>query len=316
MEDLNKNQIVLLTLLVSFVTSIATGIVTVTLMDQAPAGVTQTINQVVERTIERVVPAETQTTTVIREVPVVVTEEEQVVKAVAAASPALVRLALVPEKDDLLVIEAVAIGFITGDSGLIISSQPIFPISAAVPVAATKKLTTEPNKLHAVLADGRSLPIKPIGDNLLTRLGEGGSASQNARGVSAWQIDLSAEEVAKLPHVDMSLDQLVVGQRVLALGLDASGRPLVEDGIVSGGPALSAIGGRMATTTATTTPTIPPAVGNFLIITDAVTAENAGGPLLSLSGRVVGVNLSAGRALPSATLLALLAEAVNDATSR
>lgn len=56
MEELTKQQIVLLTLLVSFVTSIATGIVTVSLMDQAPKSVTQTINRVVERTVEKVVP--------------------------------------------------------------------------------------------------------------------------------------------------------------------------------------------------------------------------------------------------------------------
>ncbi len=56
MEDLNKTQLVLLTLLVSFVTSIATGIITVSLLEEAPSNVTQTINRVVERTVEKVVP--------------------------------------------------------------------------------------------------------------------------------------------------------------------------------------------------------------------------------------------------------------------
>jgi len=59
MEQLNNQQIVLLVLLVSFVTSIATGIVTVTLMQQVPSGITQTINRVVEKTVETVVPGET-----------------------------------------------------------------------------------------------------------------------------------------------------------------------------------------------------------------------------------------------------------------
>ena len=56
MIDLSKQQLILLALLVSFVTSLATGIVTVSLMDQAPAGVTRTVSQVIEKTIQQIVP--------------------------------------------------------------------------------------------------------------------------------------------------------------------------------------------------------------------------------------------------------------------
>lgn len=56
MEHLTKAQIVLLTLFASFVSSMATGIVVVTLMQQAPEPILQTITRVVEKTIEKVVP--------------------------------------------------------------------------------------------------------------------------------------------------------------------------------------------------------------------------------------------------------------------
>ncbi|MDP2593910.1 MAG: hypothetical protein Q8P36_01040, partial [bacterium] len=53
-EGLSKSQLVLLTILVNFITSVATGILTVSLLDHAPAYVTQTVSRVVEHTIETV----------------------------------------------------------------------------------------------------------------------------------------------------------------------------------------------------------------------------------------------------------------------
>lgn len=87
MEHLTRQQIVLLALLVSFVSSIATGIVTVSLMDQGSPAVTQTINRVVEKTIQTVSPGATTT----RET-IVVREDEAVTNAIARAGKSVVRI--------------------------------------------------------------------------------------------------------------------------------------------------------------------------------------------------------------------------------
>lgn len=56
MEHLNKQQVILLCLLVALFTSIATSVITVSLMDTSSTGVGQTIYKVVERTIQEVAP--------------------------------------------------------------------------------------------------------------------------------------------------------------------------------------------------------------------------------------------------------------------
>jgi len=98
LEHLNKSQIVLLTLLVSFVTSIATGIVTVSLMDQAPPAITQTVNRIVERTIEKVAPSSQASTAVVATTPVA-RESDLIAQAIARVSPSVVRLYM-PGKDE------------------------------------------------------------------------------------------------------------------------------------------------------------------------------------------------------------------------
>ena len=93
MEDLTKTQIVLLTLLVSFVTSIATGIVTVALMDQAPTSIQQTIQRVVERTVEKITPAmNSKPGSVSKETTVVVKEDDLITASIEKNGQSLVRL--------------------------------------------------------------------------------------------------------------------------------------------------------------------------------------------------------------------------------
>ena len=96
MEHLNKNQLILLVLLVTFVTSIATGIMTVSLLQQAPVEVTRTINSVVEKTIQQVTPsvvsniiAPQQTSQVTT---VVVKEDDAVMSSISKNLKSIVRI--------------------------------------------------------------------------------------------------------------------------------------------------------------------------------------------------------------------------------
>lgn len=93
LEHLSKHQIVLLTMLVSFVSSIATGIVTVSLLGQAPAGVTKTINQIVEHTIQTVVPSTpTQAAAVVTQKTVVVKDDDLTAQSIATMQKSIVRI--------------------------------------------------------------------------------------------------------------------------------------------------------------------------------------------------------------------------------
>ncbi len=84
-EELTKAQIVLLVLLVSFVTSIATGIVTVALLAKSPPSVPQSVTRIIQRT------AETIASTTAIFAPPVVTETTVIVKEDSAVSNAIAK---------------------------------------------------------------------------------------------------------------------------------------------------------------------------------------------------------------------------------
>ncbi|HEV3244988.1 MAG TPA: trypsin-like peptidase domain-containing protein [Candidatus Paceibacterota bacterium] len=94
-EKLTKSQIVLLTLLVSFVTSIATGIVTVSLMQQAPPAIAETVNRVIENTIETVATSTRgQAATIVstQQKTIIVNEADLIAQAVKGIAPSVVKI--------------------------------------------------------------------------------------------------------------------------------------------------------------------------------------------------------------------------------
>lgn len=90
MEDLSKHQLILLVLLITFITSIGTSIISFTLLQEAPVEVTQNINRVVEKTVERVVTEPGEKEKVIETV--VVTEEDRVLDTISKNENSIVRL--------------------------------------------------------------------------------------------------------------------------------------------------------------------------------------------------------------------------------
>ena len=197
MEHLTKQQIVLLTLLVSFVTSISTGIVTVSLMDQAPKSMTQTINRVVERTIEKVVEESTGNTdsksaSAIRAI-------DQISIAVEDMSKSVVRLK--PEGGDKS--SVLGLGIVVSKEGVIVTDKSNVPSTG---------------NTVAVFYNGDEYPVRVVqsqivGDIVFLAL----NVPENKK------IDVVITPVSFASSIKL-------GQRVLALSGKES--DILEDGII------------------------------------------------------------------------------------
>ncbi|MFA6586152.1 MAG: S1C family serine protease [Candidatus Paceibacterota bacterium] len=123
-KDLNKSQLILLAILLSFITSIATGITTVTLMQQAPASVTVPINRIVRQTVEKIVPVPGEKTVQT----VIIKEEDLVVDAIAKNKSAIFSITKEIQDIDGKTIEVGAgNGFVISADGVIVADGSLVP---------------------------------------------------------------------------------------------------------------------------------------------------------------------------------------------
>lgn len=197
MHDLNKTQLILLALLVSFVSSIATGIVTVTLMQQAPSGVTQTINRVVEKTIEKVIPIKGPTVTETK----IVKEEDLIIGAISNNQKSIVRMTIAADPSTDSSGGKVGNGIILSEDGLIVTDSGT--------AAATDQ------SYYAETADGQILELSRIADK---------------KGFTLFKVILNDKNSAvKFSAAALGdSDSVKVGQSIISLGDSAA------TGIVSG----------------------------------------------------------------------------------
>ncbi len=282
MEELTKTQFIFLVLLVSFVTSLLTGIVTATLVNQAPPLMTQTISKVIEKMAPQLkenVAAP------------VLSQQDLVVKAVKDASSAVVS---VVATKDMPIIEqyfvnpfgqdpffqqmvppellpniqvpqyrqkgmenkqvAAGTGFFVSEDGLIVTNKHVIEDASAEYWIITN---------NGKKAKAKVLATDPVQDIAILKIDGATSANYNF-------IPLG------------NSDQLSVGQTVIAIG-NALGefQNTVSVGVISGLHRSVVASGSAS----------GEEILQEVIQTDAaINPGNSGGPLLDLNGQAVGIN--------------------------
>jgi len=291
-NNLSKSQLVMLVLLVSFVTSFVTGIVTVALVEQAPPPITRTVQKVVERIKE--FPA--QITESKPENPsgavngqvVVITQEEQIINIVKENSPAV---ASVVASKDVPVIEKFLFDPFVDDPFFRDFLPPEFREQFLAPQFrenGTEKRQVSFGTGFFVSADGLLITNRHVVSDteaeytVILNNGKKYQAKVLARDPLQ---DLAVLKVDETGFVHAKLGdsgRIQTGQTVIAIG-NALGefQNTVSVGVISGlGRSITASAGSAGTEEL-----------REIIQTDAaINPGNSGGPLLDLAGNVIGVN--------------------------
>jgi hypothetical protein len=261
MQELNNHQIVLLTMFVSFVVSIATGIITVAMLEEAPPTLTQTVNRVVEHTIERVVTGTTTptvdkpavVTNITKEVTVYTKEDDLVVAAVEKNQSRTVKIFL---SDADTSSTPRSIGFVVSRDGLIVAETE--DLLAGGAPADTYTVVIGEKHYTAKLVAPKSVTDEPI--SFLKLSGMTATTSLDA-------VSFGRNDSPKL------------GQTIIVLG-GADGSSVFKT-TISKFRAVKSVG--------TST---PERAGAEVETTPAIPAHNAGALVVNLDGQAVGVVVS------------------------
>lgn len=164
-KDLNKSQLILLAILLSFVISIATGITTVALMEQAPDTVTVPVTRIVRETVEKVVPGET-----IIKTQELSAEQKKLLEDLKAIKPLTVSLFLKGTVDGSVSDKILGTGLFLGDNRVIIASLiplpsegEVYVIKSILGEQAVSKITQEEDKDFTIVELGNpSVVVPPV----------------------------------------------------------------------------------------------------------------------------------------------------------
>ncbi len=277
MENLTKSQFILLVLLVSFVTSLVTGIVAVSLATQN--------GDVLPQIIQRVVDSSGGKSTTVVENPAL-SQQNLVVTLVKNITPAVVS---VIATKDVPVIEQYFVDPFQGDNFF----QQFFPQDFLVP--QYRQNGTQQQQVSAgtgffVSSDGTIVTNRHVVDD---------KAAQYTVILNNGK-KLPAKVIARDPVQDVAIikvegnnysfiplgnsDTLQVGQSVIAIG-NALGefQNTVSEGVISG----------LGRTVVAGDPTSGSETLQQVIQTDAaINPGNSGGPLLDLTGRAIGIDVA------------------------
>jgi len=282
MEDITKKQLFLLLLLVSMVTGVSSAIIVFTLLEQAPPPITQTIQKVIERTIEA--PKEKLPPEVIFDLEKAALARDVLIADIAKrVSPAVVS---VVATKDIAVMEQIMLNPFFNDSFF----KEFFPEFQAPQV---RQKGTEKRQISAgtgffVSSDGYVITNRHVVED----------ADAEYSIVTNDNKKLPAKVLARDPLRDFAVLK-VDGKNFAAISLGDSNEVAIGHTAIAIGNSLGEfqntisvgiISGLWRTIIASGARSGPEELSELIQTDAAINPGNSGGPLLNLKGEAIGLN--------------------------